>query len=384
MLLAAVLAPLGSTTIAVALPAIGSELAVSPGRLDLWLVGSYLVVSVVGTGVGGGLGDRFGHERTLRCGLAVSALGALLGSIATGLAGLACARVLMAAGGALTMPAVLAMLRNRTAAERRARAFGVLGGALGLAAALGPLVGGALVERFGWRTVFYANLPVLAAAASLTAQAVTERRVRSATGGAVVSLRLAFDPQPLREPGFAAGSAVVALHNLAMYALLYSIPVALTRATDAGPSEIGRVLLAMLAAMVVGAPLGGRLAERIGARGTALAGSLAALLGLALLPDPDSVSNATAVLPGLVALGWGFGLASAPAQSSAMGAAGERGAGSAGGVLTMLRYAGGLAGIGLLSLGPAAGGAFATALVTAALASLLLPGRTVAAKLVTC
>ena len=72
------------------------------------------------------------------------------------------ARILMASGGAATVPATMAILRNQTAADRRARIFGLFGACMGLAAAIGPLVGGELTQRFGWRAVFAANLPVIA------------------------------------------------------------------------------------------------------------------------------------------------------------------------------------------------------------------------------
>src|SRR5204863_9442563 len=75
---------------------------------------------------------------------------------------LAAARILMASGGAATVPATMAILRNQTAADRRARVFGLFGACAGLAAAIGPLVGGELTERFGWRAVFAANLPGIA------------------------------------------------------------------------------------------------------------------------------------------------------------------------------------------------------------------------------
>ena len=89
----------------------------------------------------------------------------------------------MASGGAATVPATIAILRNQTAADRRARVFGVFGACMGLAAAIGPLVGGELTERFGWRAVFAANLPVIAVSLLLVLTSHNTCR-RAVAGGA--------------------------------------------------------------------------------------------------------------------------------------------------------------------------------------------------------
>ena len=148
MLLAASLAPLGSTMIAVALPRIGHDIGVEVSTLTPWLVTSYLIASIALQSPGGKLGDLIGHGRAIVVGLSVVALGSAIGLFGGDAHTLGAARILMASGGAATVPATMAILRNQTAAARRARIFGLFGACMGLAAAVGPLVAGELTQRF--------------------------------------------------------------------------------------------------------------------------------------------------------------------------------------------------------------------------------------------
>ena len=112
MMLAAALAPLGSTMIAVALPAIGNELGTGDADLTQWLVASYLIAGIALQSPGGKLGDLLGHRRTLLAGLATYALGSALGLALAQLGALVAARILMAAGGAAIVTATMALTRN--------------------------------------------------------------------------------------------------------------------------------------------------------------------------------------------------------------------------------------------------------------------------------
>src|SRR5262245_48326489 len=117
MILSAALAPLGSTMIAVALPAIGRDIGADDASLTQWLVASYLIASIALQSTGGKLGDRFGHRTALLAGLLLVGTGGLLGSAIADLRALALARVLMASGGAAIMPAAMALIRNNMAAD---------------------------------------------------------------------------------------------------------------------------------------------------------------------------------------------------------------------------------------------------------------------------
>jgi MFS family permease len=393
LLLSTALVPLASTSVAVALTAIGHDLGADPAALTQWLVNSYLMVGIVLQSPAGKLADRWGVHRVLALGQALFALGAVLGLLGGSLALLVAARVTMAAGGALLMPAALAVLRNTTAPERRARVFGAFGAAMGLAAALGPLAGGVLVEAFGWRAIFLANLPVLAVAAPLVRGTVDSRApagraafdwigsvglaagltlavAGSKAGGATAAALLALggvvlavfvvwerraadpvlDPALFRHTPFAAGAGVVALHNWVMYALVFQLPLWFETVMGSGSAEIGQVLIAMMLSMVVCSPLGGRASERLGARAVAVLGTLSMLAGLLLLGGIGPLAVAADAIPALVLVGAGLGLAAAPAQASAASAISREQSGMAAGALSTMRYLGGMIGVGTLGV----------------------------------
>ena len=144
MFLAAALSPLGSTMIAVALPSISAELGVPGGALTTWLVASYLIAGIAAMSPCGKLGDVIGHRRSLTIGLTVYAAGSALGFLVATLPTLALARIAMALGGSMIVPATMALLRNSVPEERRARTFGTFGSVMGSAAGSGPLLGGEL------------------------------------------------------------------------------------------------------------------------------------------------------------------------------------------------------------------------------------------------
>ena len=430
MMLAASLAPLGSTMIAVALPGIGRDIGAEPSELTQWLVSSYLITSIALQSPGGKLGDLIGHGRALVLGLSLVAAGGLLGILAGQVYTLGAARILMACGGAATVPATMAILRNQTSPERRARVFGLFGACMGLAAALGPLVGGELTERFGWRAVFAANLPVVALslllvlrsrgmysrpamarsaldwqgsallAAGLTLVIVSLRSSASTAlwlGGIGALLLVVFpiwerraaspvvDFSLLARGAFFGGGSIIALQNMAMYPLLFQLPVFFDRVRSLDARAMGQALLTLTVAMMLSSVVGGRLTERIGARAQTLIGSLVALAGLWWFTDFEAVRTPLDVMPGMLLMGIGVGLTSPPAQAASMSTVGRDQAGMAGGVVSTMRYMGGVAGTTVLgallqnSASPASHQrpvfVYAGALIVAAGLSLLLPGR---------
>lgn len=434
ILLAASLAPLGSTMIAVALPSIGADLHLPSAQLTQWLATSYLIVSMAFQTSGGKLGDRIGHRRNLNIGMVIYAAGGVLGFAVADLPALVVARIAMAAGSALMLPSALAQIRVRMDPERRGRAFGYFGAAMGVAAALGPLLGGELVQRFGWRALFIAPLPQLALAAVLVRampvdNAATAGDARggfdfvgsgllalgtglgaaglgshgpqapvlvavglAALVGFVVWERRASDPivdlRLFGKPVFTAGGAVIALTNLAMYALLFQLPIYFQRVHPGAAAELGRTLMAMMVAMVVCSPIGARLADRIGPRATVTTGVLLALVAVSRFTALTSMRMPRDAVVGLVLLGAGIGLVGAPSQVSAMNVVEPEEAGAAAGVFATLRYVGGVLGIAILGflLGAEAREAdisrhllslpfYAGALLLALVAARFLPGH---------
>ena len=444
MFLAASLSPLGSTMIAVALPSIGSELGVESGSLTQWLVSSYLIVGIATMSPGGKLGDRIGHRRALVIGMTIYGVGSIAGFSLANLPSLAFARMAMAAGGAMTVPATMALLRNLVPPEKRARTFGYFGSVMGIAAGIGPLVGGELTALFGWRSVFIANIPVIllayflirrATASEASSRIATDSEVSSpgvdrqsprfdilgsvllgfgltllvvaaqtsgpTTLGAALGAagllavfvwwerRVAEPVLDLRlflRPTFAASSAVIGFQNLAMYALLFQLPIFFEQVRNVEAGTTGRTIVGMMIAMVVFSPLGGRVSESVGIRTTAFVGTLTSLAGLYLVSDFESLRSPGDALVGLVVIGVGLGLTSAPSQAAAMSAVDRAQAGMGGGAISTARYIGGV--IGISALGYLLGGeqagveahgaattVYAAALVLAAISALALPGR---------
>jgi EmrB/QacA subfamily drug resistance transporter len=164
----------------VALPAMRRDLHASVSGLQ-WTVGAYTLVLAGFLVLAGSTADRAGRRRTFQAGLAVFGLGSLLCSLAPGIGWLIAARALQAAGGTMLNPVAMAIVATTFPGRaERARAIGVFGAMSGVALALGPILGGALVDSFGWRSVFWVNVPVVAAAIVGTALFVPESRAARA------------------------------------------------------------------------------------------------------------------------------------------------------------------------------------------------------------
>src|ERR1700759_1213062 len=167
---------LDTTIVNGALPSIRNELHASVSGLQ-WTIDAYTLVLASLLMLAGSTADRIGRKRTFRAGLVVFSLGSLLCGPAPSLGSLIAARVLQAIGGSMLNPVAMSIIRNVFDDPReRAQAIGVWGGMIGLSMALGPLVGGALVDSLGWRWVFLVNVPVGLLAVTLTAIFVPESR----------------------------------------------------------------------------------------------------------------------------------------------------------------------------------------------------------------
>ena len=389
--LAASLMPLNSTMIAVAVPDIAAELDHDPGTVTQALVVTYLLAALALQSPGGRLGDRLGQWRVFTLGQLVLGGGALLGFLAPSLGMLAVSRVLMAAGGAIVVPATIALIRLELPPHSRGRAFGMFGAVMSLAAGIGPIVGGELVRAFGWESVFLANLPVLGLSAALAAGT---RRVpapaRPTTrfdwlGSALLTVALtagvlgtqssgpasavlltagvllwvpfvswerrAGDPLVsftlFRTTSFAAGTLLIALLNVVMYALLFEIPLVLAALFDLDAQHIGRLLVFMMLAMVASSLLAGRLTDRFGARLVALVGTLVCLAGSGVLLVGPLESSGEARVP-LVLIGVGLGFANPAAQAASLAHVSREQSGMAAGVSSTMRYLGGIVGVAIL------------------------------------
>jgi len=385
--LSVALAPLNSTMLAAALPAIAHDLNKPAASLTSWLVTSYLVIALVMQSPAGKLSDGLGHARTLIVGQVLFGAASILGAVHAVLPQLVVSRVLMALGGALIIPSALAVVRSRVPEGSRTAAFGAFSAAIGIATASGPLIGGELASRVGWSSVFFVNAPIVIVAMLLGLGRGRERapaklppfdiigavllivglvlvivgarssayRVPAVAAGSALLVAFSYWERRVAEPlvdfglfslrAFLAGTMVIALQNLAVYALIFELPIVLSRARSLDAKEAGRSLLSLTVSMVVFSGIGGKVARRFGERSTALVGTVASLVGVAML----GWSPLGWMTPALVVLGAGSGLATPSAQAAGLNAIPAEKSGMAVGVGTTTRYLGGVLGIAVVT-----------------------------------
>jgi EmrB/QacA subfamily drug resistance transporter len=165
-----------ATIVNVAVPNIREDLHASPSQLQ-WVIDVYTLVLASLLMLSGATGDRFGRRRVFQIGLVVFALGSLMCSLAPNIEALIGARFLQAVGGSMLNPVALSIISQVfTGRVERARALGFWGAVVGISMALGPVVGGLLIELISWRAVFWINLPICAIAILLTAIFVPETK----------------------------------------------------------------------------------------------------------------------------------------------------------------------------------------------------------------
>ena len=433
IVLGAMLVPLNSTMIVVALPHLIVDFDTDLSSAG-WLVTGYLIAMASLQPVAGKLGDRLGRRTLLLAGLGWFGLSSLGAGLAPNLPILIAFRIQQAVAGALVFPNGIALLRATAPPGRLGRRLGLVMGALPLAAALGPLVAGVLLAFADWRAIFLVNLPLVVVplvlgwrslprtvrmpanggfdvfggvllSVFLLATAWALNRGVSASGAtagvlACVAAAL-FAAQELRHPHpliqlrlfrdsqFVAANGGVALSNLAMYVTLFALPVLLSRRGGWTGAQIGLIVTTMTLTMTMfaSAPVGGRLADRYGARLPASAGL--GLMTSCLVPFALGVSQLSglAIVALLFGVGTGLGVASVPLQLAAIEAVDVSESGLVAGIFSTSRYLGSITGISLFAgaLAPTATGTagfgplfamVAAAAAGSAALSLLLPGRT--------
>jgi MFS family permease len=339
--LGALLAPLNSTMIAVALPRIIDDFGTSV-RAAGWLVTSYLIALALVQPLAGRVGDALGRRPPIVGGLLAFGLASVGAAFSPSFPALVVFRVSQAVAGAIVFPNGAALLRTALPAHRRGRGFGTLGSVLSGAAAVGPLVGGLLIAAGSWRAIFWANVPIVTAALVLAWRYVPDVK------GPPAPQPPAFGLSLWARPRFAASSAGIGFSNLAFYSLLIATPVLLSRRHGWSSAEIALALAALSAPTALLAPLGGRLSDRLGRRAPAFVGN--ALLAVAALPLVLDPNLSPGVLVACLAIaGSGVGLGGASLQTAAIEAVPAPLAGAAAGMYSTSRYLGSI--VGTIALG---------------------------------
>src|SRR5215212_5820574 len=150
---------LDNLIVTVALPSIREDLGASLQQLE-WTINAYTLAFAVALIPGAAVGDRFGRKRTFLAGLALFTASSAAAALAPGSAELIAARALQGIGGAIVAPLTLALLAEAFPPARRGAALGIWSGVSGMGVALGPLVGGAVVDGLSWQWIFWINVPL--------------------------------------------------------------------------------------------------------------------------------------------------------------------------------------------------------------------------------
>jgi EmrB/QacA subfamily drug resistance transporter len=420
MCFALAMAMLDNTVVNVALPRIQLDLNAGVSELQ-WIVDGYVLAFASLLLTGGILGDRYGRKRMFLGGLVIFTTMSLACGLSQTSGQLIVFRALQGVGGALLIPGTLSIITVTFPARERAKAIGLWAGVSALALALGPTLGGYIIEHWGWHWVFIINVPI-----GLVALFVSVRTVRESVSEAerqldipglllgssslfavtyglieanqrgwtdplilasfVASLVLlvsfliwesrnphAMMPLPyFRIPAFSAGNIVAFSVSLGMFATFFFLSLYLQNIRGYTPFQAGFRFLPMTAMIIVTAPNAGRYASKHGSRapmtyGLILAGSGLVLLGLTLTPD----SSYWFMLPVFMMMGHGMGATMAPMTAAVMNAVGPQRAGLGSAMTNTSREVGGVLGIALLgtilttqlrsSLGTALGGLGLTA-----------------------
>ncbi len=384
---------LDGTVVNVALRTLGDDLDASLSQLQ-WISNGYLLSLASLILLGGSLGDRLGRRRVFVVGTIWFAAASLLCGLAPNAEWLIGARVLQGVGGALLTPGSLAMIQGAFRAEDRGRAIGAWAGLGGTAAALGPLVGGLLIDHASWRWIFLINLPLAVLTVWWALRWVPETRDPHARGrfdvsGAVLAcLALASLTWALTEPAsrwmpwavavavfsavgfvvlerrvrepmvrlalfadrtFSAANAMTLLVYAAIGAILFFLVLQLQTVGGYDALQAGLATLPITLCMMLLAARGGALGQRIGPRIPMTVGPLVMAAGTAwlLVVGPDVVWWRD-VAPGLTGIGIGLALLAAPLTATVMAAAPEGNAGIASGINNAVARAGSLLAVAAL------------------------------------
>ena len=415
LLTATMFSVMNSSMVNVALPTLMRDFHIGIS-VSVWLYTAYTLPYAVAMPLMGALGERIGPKDAFLYGVTGFLVGSLLCSAAWGFLSLAAFRVLQALGAAAVVPNAMVMITSAFPPNQRGQALGIWSAVAGVGAGIGPALGGFLTQYASWHAIFWVNGPFLLAVALIGRRAirplpVSEKARRFDLPGALLlviglgalmlglttgqtngwtaletialflvavlgvaaflvwEFRSAIALLPIalfRTRAYFAATATVFLQAMAMFGLLLLLPVYLQSVRGHTPTEAGLMILPMSAAMVISAPFGGRLSDRLGPRPPAVSGMLCVTIAMIAFSRLTLTSSYMALAIALVVAGVGIGFSISPLTSTAMNAATPAERGAASGFFNTLRFVGAVLGTTLL-------GVILSSRTTAALGSVHAP-----------
>ncbi|PXX60432.1 EmrB/QacA subfamily drug resistance transporter [Nocardia tenerifensis] len=409
-----------ATIVNVAIPTIRTDLHAPLSRLQ-WIVDIYTLTLASLLMLAGGAADRFGRRRVFRIGLITFAIGSLLCSLAPTIEFLIGARFVQAIGGSMLNPVAMSIITTVfTGRMERARAIGVWGAVVGIAMALGPTAGGILIEAFGWQSVFWINLPIVAVALVFTATFVPETKSATVRGidpaGQLLAMVFLFstvfglierrpeifvisvialaafmfcesrhadpfiDLRFFRSIPFASATVIAVFAFAALGAFLFSCSLYLQGVRHYSAVHTGVLYLAQAIAVMIFSPLSGRLVGRVGTKPSLIAAGVLMTIAALLLTRLDANTPVWALVIMFALFGIGFGMVNAPITNTAVSGMPLDRAGAASAVASTSRQIGVSVGVALCGALSGAALWWVIAVLTLGVAILGIVANTPSAK----
>jgi len=388
---------LDNTVVNVALPSIQRGLHASTSSLE-WTVNAYTLSFAVLLVTGGRLGDLFGRRRMFLVGVAIFGSSSFLIALSQSDTWLIAFRAVQGIGSGFMMPATLSIITNAFDVHERGRAIGTWAGVSAMALAIGPVLGGVLVEDVSWQSIFLLNVPVAIAAVTVTLLTVRESRdetavrevdipgvvllsgglaalvlglVKSNTWGwgstkvlalfAVAAIALiAFavaEPRrrvPMvqfsffRSRSYFGANVVAFIVSFVMFATFFSLTLYMQDILHFSPIQTGIRFLPTTICVMVSGPISGRLADRIGSRWLMTGGLLSVSASMFWMTGITTHSSYGFLVVSFILQGLGIGFVMSPMSTAAMNAVDRAKAGVASGILSMTRMVGSTFGVAVL------------------------------------